>query len=178
MRRSPSANEKEQDAPLGLGELHLVHALAGVPVQEGAAAEHARELRVDALEERLDRGRVADERDGLRKEDGAKVSVRGSKEGEQQKKKRGGRGERGRREGAGRQEGRRRRRRAADSGLEDEREGRTILRPLGGISQCAVWTLFGIHSTKWSAFFCWTASIVSSTSRSETLPRQSAATVR
>ena len=29
---------------LGLGELHLVHALAGVPVEEGLAPEHGREL--------------------------------------------------------------------------------------------------------------------------------------
>merc|ERR1719424_2688101 len=29
---------------LGLGELHLVHALAGVPVEEGLAAEHGGEL--------------------------------------------------------------------------------------------------------------------------------------
>merc|ERR1719409_963940 len=32
-----------------LGELHLVHALAGVPVEEGLAAEHHRELLGDAL---------------------------------------------------------------------------------------------------------------------------------
>ena len=50
---------------LGLGELHLVHALARVPVEERAAAEHGRELRVDALEQGLDRRRVADEGDGL-----------------------------------------------------------------------------------------------------------------
>ena len=33
---------------LGLGELHLVHALAGVPVKEGLAAEHRGELLGDA----------------------------------------------------------------------------------------------------------------------------------
>ena len=46
---------------LGLGELHLVHALAGVPVEEGLAAEHARELLGHALEHLLDRRRVANE---------------------------------------------------------------------------------------------------------------------
>ena len=38
---------------LGLGELHLVHALAGVPVEEGLAPEHGAELLRDALEELL-----------------------------------------------------------------------------------------------------------------------------
>ena len=38
---------------LGLGELHLVHALAGVPVQEGLSAEHGGELLTDPLEEFL-----------------------------------------------------------------------------------------------------------------------------
>lgn len=46
---------------LGLGELELVHALTGVPVDESLAAVHGRELLADTLEERLDRGRVADE---------------------------------------------------------------------------------------------------------------------
>ncbi|KFQ20119.1 hypothetical protein N331_09627, partial [Merops nubicus] len=46
---------------LGLGELHLVHALARVPVQERLAAEHGRELLRDALEELLDGRAVADE---------------------------------------------------------------------------------------------------------------------
>ncbi|KFZ47323.1 hypothetical protein N321_04919, partial [Antrostomus carolinensis] len=49
---------------LGLGELHLVHALARVPVQEGLAAEHGRELLRDALEELLDGRAVADEGHG------------------------------------------------------------------------------------------------------------------
>jgi len=44
-----------------LGELHLVHALAGVPVEETFAAEHGRELFGDALEQFLDGGAVADE---------------------------------------------------------------------------------------------------------------------
>lgn len=44
----------------GLGELHLVHALARVPMQKGLASEHGRELVAHALEELLDRGRVPD----------------------------------------------------------------------------------------------------------------------
>ncbi|GLH04651.1 uncharacterized protein GBIM_10318 [Gryllus bimaculatus] len=47
---------------LRLGELHLVHALAEVPVQEGLAAEHGRELLRHALHQRRDGGRVAHER--------------------------------------------------------------------------------------------------------------------
>ncbi|KFV67748.1 hypothetical protein N307_03136, partial [Dryobates pubescens] len=46
---------------LGLGELHLVHALPGVPVEEGLAAEHGGELLRDPLEELLDGRAVADE---------------------------------------------------------------------------------------------------------------------
>merc|ERR1711934_1213524 len=49
---------------LGLGELHLVHALAGVPVEEGLAAEHAGELLGDALPHLLHGGGVADEGGG------------------------------------------------------------------------------------------------------------------
>jgi hypothetical protein len=49
---------------LRLGELHLVHALAGVPVQEGLAAEHGGELLGHALEHLLDGGGVAQEGDG------------------------------------------------------------------------------------------------------------------
>ncbi|KAF1476358.1 hypothetical protein FQV17_0009575, partial [Megadyptes antipodes antipodes] len=49
---------------LGLGELHLVHALARVPVEEGLAPEHGRELLRDTLEELLDGRAVADEGDG------------------------------------------------------------------------------------------------------------------
>mmetsp|Transcript_15188 Transcript_15188/g.65038 ORF Transcript_15188/g.65038 Transcript_15188/m.65038 type:complete len:483 (-) Transcript_15188:50-1498(-) len=46
---------------LGFGELHLVHALAGVPVKESLAAEHGGELLRDALEHLLHGGGVADE---------------------------------------------------------------------------------------------------------------------
>merc|ERR1712176_1566105 len=42
---------------LGFGELHLVHALAGVPVEERLALEHGLELVLDALED-LQNGRV------------------------------------------------------------------------------------------------------------------------
>mmetsp|Transcript_13666 Transcript_13666/g.19951 ORF Transcript_13666/g.19951 Transcript_13666/m.19951 type:complete len:499 (-) Transcript_13666:33-1529(-) len=49
---------------LSLGELHLVHTLASVPVQEGLAAEHSSELLADALEHLLDGGRVANEGGG------------------------------------------------------------------------------------------------------------------
>ena len=41
---------------LGLGELHLVHALAGVPVEERFAPEHRGELLRDPLEQLLDGG--------------------------------------------------------------------------------------------------------------------------
>ena len=38
---------------LGLSELHLVHALAGVPVQESLPAKHGGELLRDPLEKFL-----------------------------------------------------------------------------------------------------------------------------
>ena len=47
-----------------LCELHLVHALPGVPVKEGLATEHGSKLLADALEELLDGGGVADEGGG------------------------------------------------------------------------------------------------------------------
>merc|ERR1719189_1860409 len=53
-----------------------------------------------------------------------------------------------------------------------------ILRPLGGMSQTAVLTLLGIHSTKWLLFLFWMFSICSSTSFIDILPRNTAATVR
>ena len=43
---------------LGLGELHLVHTLAGVPVKEGLATEHDSELLGDTLPGLLDGGGV------------------------------------------------------------------------------------------------------------------------
>mmetsp|Transcript_24286 Transcript_24286/g.66798 ORF Transcript_24286/g.66798 Transcript_24286/m.66798 type:complete len:221 (+) Transcript_24286:51-713(+) len=44
---------------LGLRELHLVHALARVPVEEGLAPEHRSEVLGHALEHLLDRGGVS-----------------------------------------------------------------------------------------------------------------------
>ena len=46
---------------LGLSELHLVHTLTSVPMQESLATEHGSELVTDTLEELLDGGGVADE---------------------------------------------------------------------------------------------------------------------
>ena len=44
---------------LGLGELHLVHALPGVPVEESLPPEHGSELLGDSLEDLLDGGGVS-----------------------------------------------------------------------------------------------------------------------
>merc|ERR1719240_1660064 len=44
---------------LCLGELHLIHALACVPVEESLAAEHSCEVLGDALEHFLDGGGIA-----------------------------------------------------------------------------------------------------------------------
>ena len=49
---------------LSLSELHLVHSLASVPMQESLAAEHRRELISNTLEHLLDGGGVADEGGG------------------------------------------------------------------------------------------------------------------
>ena len=49
---------------LGLSELHLVHAFASVPMQEGLAAEHGSELLRHALEQLLDGSAVANEGHG------------------------------------------------------------------------------------------------------------------
>merc|ERR1712066_787041 len=46
---------------LRLGELHLVHALPGVPVEERLAPEHRGELLRDPLEQLLDGSGVANE---------------------------------------------------------------------------------------------------------------------
>merc|ERR1719460_1375917 len=46
---------------LSLSELHLVHTLTSVPVEEGLAAEHASELLGDTLPQLLDGSRVTDE---------------------------------------------------------------------------------------------------------------------
>ncbi|KFO70518.1 hypothetical protein N303_03406, partial [Cuculus canorus] len=49
---------------LRLRELHFIHALAGVPVQESLAPEHGRELLRDPLEELLNGRAVANEGGG------------------------------------------------------------------------------------------------------------------
>merc|ERR1711872_548690 len=46
---------------LSLCELHLIHALASVPMEESLAPEHSSELLRDALEQLLDGGGVANE---------------------------------------------------------------------------------------------------------------------
>jgi len=46
------------------GEFHLVHALSGVPMEEGLSSEHCGELFSDSLEHFLDGGGVTDEGDG------------------------------------------------------------------------------------------------------------------
>merc|ERR1711964_387022 len=48
---------------LRLRELHFIHTLPSVPMQEGLAAEHARELLRNTLEHLLNRRGVADEAD-------------------------------------------------------------------------------------------------------------------
>ena len=53
-----------------------------------------------------------------------------------------------------------------------------IFRPRGGMSHTAVFTLFGIHSTKYDEFLFCTFSICSSTSFIDMRPRKIAATVR
>jgi len=46
---------------LSLGELHLVHTLSGVPMEEGLSSEHAGELLTNSLEHFLDGGGVTEE---------------------------------------------------------------------------------------------------------------------
>merc|ERR1719481_751115 len=62
---------------LCLGELHLVHSLSGVPVEEGFPAEHGGELLGDALEHILNGGRVADEGGGHLESFGRDIADRG-----------------------------------------------------------------------------------------------------
>src|SRR4051794_8758556 len=45
---------------LGLSELHLVHTLASVPMQESLATEHSSELLANTLEQLLNGRRVTD----------------------------------------------------------------------------------------------------------------------
>lgn len=46
---------------LCLRELHLVHALSSIPMQECFASEHSSELITDTLEQLLNRSRISDE---------------------------------------------------------------------------------------------------------------------
>ena len=46
---------------LSLGELHLIHTLTSVPMEESLSSEHSSELLADPLEELLDGGAVSDE---------------------------------------------------------------------------------------------------------------------
>ena len=56
-------------------ELHLVHTLLGVPMQEGLPLEHGSELVTDTLEELLDSGRVTEESDGHLHASGSNVTL-------------------------------------------------------------------------------------------------------
>jgi len=47
-----------------LGELHFVHTLTGVPMEEGLSSEHSSELLTDSLEHLLDGGGVTEEGNG------------------------------------------------------------------------------------------------------------------
>jgi len=47
----------------GFSELHLVHTLTGVPMEESLATEHGGELFADTLEHLLDGGGVSEEGD-------------------------------------------------------------------------------------------------------------------
>merc|ERR1712029_770183 len=53
-----------------------------------------------------------------------------------------------------------------------------IFRPLGGMSQTAVLTLLGIHSTKYEEFLFCTFNICSSASFMDMRPRKTVATVK
>jgi len=49
---------------LGLGELHLIHTLSSVPMEEGLSSEHSSELLTNSLEHLLDGGGVTKEGNG------------------------------------------------------------------------------------------------------------------
>merc|ERR1719199_366490 len=49
---------------LGFGELHLVHALSSVPMEENLSSEHSSELLTNSLEHLLDSGGVTEEGNG------------------------------------------------------------------------------------------------------------------
>ena len=48
----------------GFSEFHLVHALTGVPMEEGLSSEHSSELFTDSLEHLLNGGGVSEEGNG------------------------------------------------------------------------------------------------------------------
>lgn len=58
-------------------DLHLVHTLLGVPMQEGLPLEHGGELVADTPEELLDGGGVTQESDGHLETTGRDVTLRG-----------------------------------------------------------------------------------------------------
>merc|ERR1739838_1294035 len=62
---------------LGLGELHLVHALPSIPMKESLPPEHGSELLGDPLEQLLDGSGVTDEGGGHLERSGRNVTNRG-----------------------------------------------------------------------------------------------------
>lgn len=62
---------------LRLGELHLVHTLLGIPMQESLPLEHGSELVTNTLEELLDSSRVAKEGDSHLHSSWSNVTLRG-----------------------------------------------------------------------------------------------------
>ena len=62
---------------LSLSELHLVHTLASVPVEEGLPPEHGGELLPNPLEQLLDGGGVTDEGGGHLETSGGDVAHSG-----------------------------------------------------------------------------------------------------
>merc|ERR1719445_1274986 len=59
---------------LSFSELHLIHTLASVPVEESLSSEHSGELLADPLEELLDGGAVSDEGGGHLESSGRNVT--------------------------------------------------------------------------------------------------------
>jgi hypothetical protein len=123
----------------GFSELHLVHALTSVPMEESLAPEHGGELLWDTLEDLLDSSSVEEQN----------ISENWKSQLKKKKKTH-----------------------------ELPMKVAAILSPLGGMSQTAVFTLFGIHSTKYEEFLFWTFNICSSTSFMDMRPRKMAATVK
>ena len=59
---------------LSFSELHLIHTLTSVPVEESLSSEHSGELLADPLEELLDGGAVSDEGGGHLESSGRNVT--------------------------------------------------------------------------------------------------------